>query len=78
MKTTSTAANAAVAEYTSIFLAFVNTVILAEKTAVKMMSRPSLHSILWTKYKTSIITVGKSDEVTAARASATLVIFLSS
>lgn len=78
MKTTSTAAKAAVAEYTSIFLAFVNTVILTEKIAVKMMSRPSLHNILCTKYNTSIITVGKRDEMSAARASATRVIFLSS
>lgn len=78
MKTTSTAAKAAVAEYTSIFLAFVNTVMLAEKIAVNIMSRPSLHSISRTKNKTSIITVGKSDEMTAARASATTVIFLSS
>lgn len=62
MNTTSTAANAAVAEKISIFLAPVNSARATEKIVVNRITRPMRISMLLTKYSTSTIKVGRAAE----------------
>jgi hypothetical protein len=67
MKTTSTAANAAVAENTSTLLAAVNNERVMEKRAVKTITRPILMSGSCTKYRTRIAKVGSREEIMPLR-----------